>query len=164
MMPSLVLAGVSFKKEIWTILIVLGAVMAMPIVGLVSLSGVSSEKTSALFLYTGPVSTVDTYDFGQCTYWAALRRTQAGHPIPSSWGNANTWAIRASSNGYVVDHVPEVGAIMETTAGPYGHVAYVESVGSDGLWTISEMNFKGWDVVDNRTLPAGEAAMYSFIH
>jgi surface antigen len=164
MMPSLPLVRVSFKKEIWVVLITLGVVTSLPIVGLVSLSEVSSQKTSEVSLYTGPVSTVDTYDFGECTYWAALRREQSGHAIPNSWGNANTWAIRAAAAGYLVDHVPEVGAIMETTAGPYGHVAYVESVGMDGSWTISEMNFKGWDMVDSRSLASSYAGEYSFIH
>jgi surface antigen len=80
-----------------------------------------------------------------------------------------TGSVLAAANarvaGYAVDHVPAVGAIMQTTAGPFGHVAFVESVNSaDSSWTISEMNFKGWDVTDNRTFLASVAIMYNFIH
>jgi len=53
---------------------------------------------------------------------------------------------------------------MQTDAGPLGHVAFVESVGADGSWTISEINYKGWDEVDSRTLPAAAAKQYNFIH
>jgi surface antigen len=157
MMP-LYLIKVSFKKEIWIVLIVMGLVMSLPLVALASLSDVSPQKVSNISLYTGPISTVDTYDFGERTYWAALQREQVGKPIPNTWGNANTWAIRASADGYRVDHSPAVDAVMETTAAEFGHVAFVENVGADGSWTISEMNYKGWDVVDERTLPAIEAA------
>ena len=31
---------------------------------------------------------------------------------------------------------------MQTTQGGYGHVAYVESVNSDGSVTVSEMNYQ----------------------
>jgi surface antigen len=164
MMPALALAPLSFKKEIWVVLITLGVIVLLPIVTLASTSNYSSDKTSALSLYTGPISTTDTYYYGQCTYWAALRRQQTGKPIPNDWGNANTWAVNARLAGYLVDQVPAVGAIMETTSGPFGHVAFVESVRDDGSWTVSEMNFKGWDVTDNRTLPAAAAKQYSFIH
>ena len=165
MMPAIGLAKVSFKKEIWIVMVSLAVIVALPLVALASTSSYSSEKTSALSLYTGPVSTTDTYFFGQCTYWAALRREQIGKPVPNDWGNANTWAINARVAGYLVDHVPAVGAVMETTAGQFGHVAFVESVDADnGSWTISEMNYKGWDVTDNRTLPAAFAFQYNFIH
>jgi len=165
MMPALALATVSFKKEIWVVLIALGVIFSLPLVTLASTSSFSSDKTSALSLYTGPVSTTDTYYFGQCTYWAALRRQQTGNPIPNNWGNANTWAVNARLAGYQVDHIPAVGAVMQTTAGPFGHVAFVESVNSgEGSWAISEMNFKGWDVTDSRTFSAAEANDYSFIH
>jgi surface antigen len=53
---------------------------------------------------------------------------------------------------------------MQTGAGPLGHVAFVENVAPDGTWTISEMNFKGWDEVDSRTMKSKMAADYNFIH
>jgi surface antigen len=165
MNPAIIFGAVSFRKEISVVLITLGAIISLPIVALVASSEYSKDKTSTVALYTGPISVTDTYDFGYCTYWVALRREQTGHPIPDNWGNANTWAYYAETTGYRVDHVPEVGAIMQTTAGPLGHVAYVESVDPvDGSWTISEMNFKGWDVSDIRALTAVDALSYNFIH
>jgi surface antigen len=110
--------------------------------------------------------TTNTYAWGNCTYWVSYRRAQVGDPIPNSWGNAATWAPRAAQDGYLVDHHPSPGAIMQTpySAGGLGHVAYVESVDQDGTWHISEMNVLGLDVVDHRSLTALAAADYSFIH
>jgi surface antigen len=95
-----------------------------------------------------------------------ILRAQIGEPIPSSWGNAATWAIRAAADGYLVNNTPSYGAIMQISNvdGGLGHVAFVESVSPDGSWTISEMNVKGLDVVDQKTLSAAAAASYSFIH
>lgn len=105
----------------------------------------------------------NTYAFGNCTYWAAGRRAQLGHPIPNTWGDAAYWAINAEEEGYTVDHNPSVGSIMQTSGGE-GHVAIVERVDPTGYWTISEMNYQGFNVVDYRTLPPSMAAYYSFIH
>jgi surface antigen len=157
--------AVSFKRELQVVLFSLAVLLSLPIVAIVSVTDVSALTAPTVTLYTGPISVTDTYDFGYCTYWAALRRQETGRPIPNTWGNANTWASNAGNLGYGLDHVPSIGAIMQTTAGEFGHVAYVESVNPvDGSWTISEMNFKAWDQVDNRTLPARAASTYYFIH
>jgi surface antigen len=49
-------------------------------------------------------------------------------------------------------------------AGGLGHVAFVESVSTDGTWYISEMNAVGFDEVDYKTMPSSAATEYSFIH
>ena len=108
--------------------------------------------------------TDDLYAPGNCTYWAALRRGQTGEAIPNTWGDAYEWAGRAEADGYTVDHIPTVGAIMQTSGGSLGHVAYVENVNANGTWHISEMNVVGLGVVDYRTMPASAAADYEFIH
>jgi len=112
------------------------------------------------------IDAIDPYAWGNCTWWAYLRRAQVNDPIPGSWGNAATWAVRAAADGYVVDHHPTPGAIMQTpdSAGGLGHVAFVESVDSDGTWHISEMNVLGLNIVDRRTESAAAAANYNFIH
>ncbi len=157
--------AVSFKKELWIILATLIMLLSLPVIALFSVTDVSALKDPAITLYSGPLATTNTYDFGYCTYWAALRREQSGRPIPNSWGNANTWAMRAVAQGYNVDTMPAVGAVMQTSTGPLGHVAYVERVDPvSGDWTITEMNFKAWDQVDQRTVPARNAAQYFFIH
>ena len=146
-------------------LISLGVITSLPIIALASVLNVNVFQDNSIQLYTGAISTTDTYDYGYCTYWSSLRREQTGKPIPNNWGNANTWSFNAIIQGYKVDHNPTAGAIMQTSAGQLGHVAYVESVSpSDGSWTISEMNYKGWDVVDNRTLKASDTINYNFIH
>lgn len=165
MKPLLIVGVVSFKKEIAIVLVSLAVIVSLPVVALASVMDKGQLQNPVIQLYTGPISVTNTYDFGYCTYWVALRREQTGHPIANNWGNANTWAYNAFSQGYSVDHTPRAGSVMQTTAGPLGHVAYVESVNpADGSWTISEMNYKGWDEVDNRTLPAKVARDYSFIH
>ena len=102
------------------------------------------------------------YYYGECTWYAYNRRVQLGLPVGSFWGNANTWAIRASSAGFVVNHTPSVGAIFQTTAGSYGHVGVVESVNPDGTITISEMNYSGWAQINRRTI--SNPGSYNYIH
>jgi len=111
-------------------------------------------------------ATIDAYAWGNCTWWASMRRAQIGDPIPNTWGNAATWAVRAARGGYTVDHHPTPGAIMQlsNTAGGLGHVAFVESVDPDGSWHISEMNVLGLNVIDHKTEPPAAAGWYNFIH
>lgn len=126
-----------------------------------------TSLTQTIGLYEGPAVSGDTYAWGNCTYWVFYLRQQAGDPIPTNWGNAATWAVNAVLQGYLVDHTPSVGSIMQT---PYvdnglGHVAYVTKVDpTTGAWTISEMNVEGLDVVDTTTYPASAAANFNFIH
>ncbi len=65
---------------------------------------------------------------------------RVGGKIGSTWGNASNWANAAARAGYTVNNTPKAGAIMQTTQGAYGHVAYVESVNSNGSVRVSEMN------------------------
>jgi surface antigen len=108
----------------------------------------------------------DEYAPGNCTYWAYARRAQVGEPIPNTWGNASTWAFYAQIGGYLVDHTPTRGAIMQISDvdNNLGHVAFVESVDPDGTWNISEMNVLGLYIVDHKAMPASAAADYNFIH
>lgn len=126
----------------------------------------SAATTSGFSFGASPVFGGNGYAYGYCTYWAASRRAQVGRPVPNNWGNAATWADGARAMGMRVDRVPEVGAVMQNGGGwgGLGHVAFVERVNPDGSWTISEMNFSGWNVVDQRTLSAADAASYNFIH
>lgn len=105
------------------------------------------------------------YTEGQCTWYVFDRRSQAGKPISTYWSDAKNWATNAANDGYQVDHSPEVGAIMQSVPGVYGHVAYVERVNGDGSILISEMNYtNGPYNTDYRTIPASEVSSYSFIH
>jgi len=75
----------------------------------------------------------------ECVSWAGWRRQQLGRPV-YGWGNANQWDDGARAAGFRVDSTPEVGAVAQTDAGFYGHVAVVEAV-NGGSVTVSEMNY-----------------------
>ncbi|MFS8119841.1 MAG: LysM peptidoglycan-binding domain-containing protein [Microcoleus sp.] len=114
--------------------------------------------STAMTLYGG-----NTYDYGYCTYYVFNKRAAIGRPVGSNWGNAVSWASYARSAGITVDHAPSAGAVLQNGGG-YGHVAFVEQVNADGSVRVSEMNFVGWNKISSRTLSAGEAAGYNFIH
>lgn len=103
------------------------------------------------------------YAPGNCTWYAYERRMQLGRPIGSFWGNGTAWASSARAAGFTVNNTPLPGSIMQNGGG-YGHVAIVESVDGAGNVTVSEMNYAGYNVISSRTLSAGQAAGYNFIH
>lgn len=100
------------------------------------------------------------YTSGQCTYYAFSKRPDLGN----TWGNANNWANAAAQAGYKVNNNPAAGSILQSTAGGYGHVAYVDRVNSDGSIQVSEMNYQGVGVVSSRTISASAAKSYNYIH
>lgn len=95
------------------------------------------------------------YDYGWCTWHAANRRRQIGHPIPSNLGNANTWASLAAQAGMNVSSTPTEGAVAYYKfIGGLGHVGFVEKDNGDGTFWISDMNYYGVSQI-NGTVPAG---------
>lgn len=92
-----------------------------------------------------PTDFGNSYPVGQCT-WGVKELA----PWASNWwGNANTWAINASNQGYVVGSVPAVGAIAVWDGGEYGHVAYVTDVQSDGTIQVLEANYNRQKQINN---------------
>lgn len=85
------------------------------------------------------------YDWGQCTWHVFNRRAAVGRGISTYWWNANNWDNAAARDGYRVDYSPAVGAIAQSDAGYYGHVAFVERVNSSGSILVSEMNYSAGD-------------------
>jgi len=104
---------------------------------------------------------VDTFPYGQCTYYIASRRAV-------TWGgNAGDWWW--SARGHRPEgEVPVQGAIVVFNIGWVGHVAYVEHVNLDGTFTVSEMNYGagggGWGRVDYRTISASDPAILGYIY
>jgi surface antigen len=103
-------------------------------------------------------ATGNRFAFGFCTWYVYNRK-----PVP--WlGNANAWFSQAMAYGWRTGQTPAPGAIMVTAESGFGHVAYVESVNSDGSWRVSEMNFTAWDVVDYRTITRGSIPLIGFVY
>jgi N-acetylmuramoyl-L-alanine amidase len=110
----------------------------------------ATTQVSQTVTYQGTVAGVGgRFPYGYCTWWVAHKRF-----VP--WiGDAWQWWFNAQSFGFAEGQVPQVGAIMVqgiSWTSPVGHVAYVESVNADGSFTVSEMNYGRWGVVDYRTI------------
>lgn len=119
-----------------------------------------------------PVNTGDfgnAYPWGQCTWWAYVRRHQLGLAAASHFGNGGQWAYTARVLGYAVTSKPGVGDVVvfapgqEGADGYYGHVAIVEHVNDDGSILISESNVRGLGVISNRVIPAGSVPFLQYI-
>ena len=107
----------------------------------------------------GEASVSNHFPAGWCTYYVASRRN-----VPW-WGDAIDWWPNARAYGYAEGQAPAVGAIMVTRESvQYGHVAFVESVNADGSWTVSEMNYKGWNIQSQRTIRPGQVPLVGFIY
>ncbi|WP_427814948.1 NlpC/P60 family protein (plasmid) [Enterococcus sp. 22-H-5-01] len=108
------------------------------------------------------------YPMGQCTWGAYNRMAQLGHKIEGfsgDGGNGGFWGATAKSKGYtVVKGKPQVGWAASFYGGlagstpPYGHIAVVEYVNSDGSMLVSETNVvtpgsgtRSWRVIDKAT-------------
>lgn len=162
------------KKQAGLVLISMAVILLLPSAAVFSMgeeslqflsAAPSAEAAETLGFYMGGPVPGDTYEWGNCTYWVYALRLWAGHPIGGFWGNANHWDESALKEGYVVNHIPAVGAIFQTDEGAWGHVAYVTNIDTaTGKWTISEMNAPHLNVVSSRTFPAQAAASYDFIH
>lgn len=127
-----------------------------------SASGSGSRLSRNVYASAG-----NRYAAGNCTWYAYERRAQLGRPVGSFWGNANTWASSARAAGYLVNRTPEAGAVLVDQAGYFGHVAVVERVLPNGDVYITEMNnyaYGGFNIVNDRTISAGQAAAYLYIH
>ncbi len=105
------------------------------------------------------------YANGQCTSWAWYKMNQIGKTLPSTLGNANTWASRAAAAGWTVSRTPVAGSVFQTSSGWYGHVGYVESVNGDGSITVTEMNYSYVSGrVTRSTIPASAVGNFYYIY
>jgi surface antigen len=107
------------------------------------------------------VSNGNTYSYGYCTWYVYNRRMELGSPVSSNLGNAYTWSIITNT---IDNHNPTVGSVVVMKdVSYYGHVGVVEKIEDNGDIVISEMNYIGWNVMNTRTISAGQAALYSYI-
>lgn len=125
----------------------------------------SSSSTTGVNYGYARVSAGNRYAPGNCTWYAYERRAQMGRPIGSLWGNAYSWASSARMAGFEVNQTPAPGAVFQTSfgGGGYGHVGIVERVDDQNIY-VSDMNYAGYNVVSQRTIPRSALGGYNFIH
>lgn len=118
------------------------------------------------------------YQFQQCTWWVANRWKMLGLHVDHHMGNGVDWAASAKKHGYPTGDTPRLGAIVSmsggvlgASAGPYGHVAVVEQIDSDGSIWVSEsgtgvFNTYGAPIVDRYSKAALDASKgrYAYIY
>lgn len=127
------------------------------------------NSTDITFLYTNTASTSpgNRNSWGNCTWYVWERRNQLGGSWvlpPEPIGDAWSWSIQLGKFGYSVDRKPSYGAIMQNGY-PNMHVAFVESVESNGDVIVSEMNYYGYNKVNKRRIAAaGATSNYNYIH
>lgn len=119
------------------------------------------DRSTLNFLNHKPDSSKNLYLQGQCTYYAFQRRMALGRPIHNHWGDAKHWYAHARAQGYQVSTSPQLGAIMVSQEGPFGHVAIVEAIKSKAI-VVSEMNWVAPFVVNHRVIESYE--QFYFIH
>jgi len=126
------------------------------------------NSTDIMYLYTNtaPTSNGNRSDWGNCTWYAWERRNQLGGAwtLPSEpIGDAWSWSIYLGRAGYRIDRKPSFGAIMQNGY-PNMHVAFVESVESNGDVIVSEMNYYGYNKVNKRRIASAGVSNYNYIH
>lgn len=102
----------------------------------------------------------------QCTYYAAFQWPGRNGQGVTWSDNAAGWIADARSQGYQISSTPSVGAIAVWGAqagySGFGHVGIVTAVTSNS-YTVSEQNFKGAGIVDQRTIPWPDSKSAGFI-
>ena len=97
----------------------------------------------------------------ECTSFAAWALASRNGFVMPFFANARDWGARAVARGFAVNRTPAAGSIAWSTAGTYGHVAYVQSVGPGGVH-IEEYNRDFHGNYSSRVVPA--AAFTGYIH
>ena len=156
--------GFSFRKSV-------KKVVPFLVVGLMLSAGESVHANSSYArgddypaYYKNGSQTIDKWRMysRQCTSFAAFRLSSVnGFELPGAYGNAGEWGYRARREGYRVDNTPAIGSIAWSTAGGYGHVAWVSNVMGDNI-EIEEYNYDYKGNYNKRIVKASK--MTGFIH
>lgn len=102
-------------------------------------------------------NTSGSYPVGQCTWYAFNRVAQLGGRVDDYMGNGGDWATTGRRLGYQVSQTPKAGTLISFSHGTagsnpqYGHVAFVEAVGPQGI-LISEGNVVGGTTISYRVI------------
>lgn len=119
--------------------------------------------------YRGQTSGVDPWSFykGECTSFVAWRLNNRNnidfhnHYRGEHFGNANSWDTAARNSGITVNGTPTVGAVGQSDAGTFGHVAWVQAVHTDGTVTVEEYNKGGTGAYSTRRV---SASSFEYLH
>lgn len=117
--------------------------------GLLPLSMSAEEQcnvqTTECFGYTSTTShfvcNYCPYHSGNCTWWAAYKRPDIAAAITGSGWDGGQWYDKLKNLGFSVGPEPRAGAVVEFSKP--GHEAYVESVGDNEVFNVSEMDAYG---------------------
>ncbi len=117
------------------------------------------------YMQNGPFPKYWSYSYNaltpfQCTWWANGRASmyleQYGtkyKKYPTQMGNGGEYyRINASNGWFNYGNTPKVNSIISWAGNPYGHVAYVEGVTSDGIWISDAGSGVTWRGVRKITL------------
>lgn len=116
--------------------LVVGSQIVVPNGFVRGLSTATQIRSASFPWGSSPIYGYNGYDYGYCTWYVANRL-----PVPSNWGNANTWDNLAPMSGWSVSTAPKAGAVAQSNRGYFGHVAVVEAVSPDGtMIKYSDMN------------------------
>jgi len=125
------------------------------------------DCTQSRWIINGSAADPWGFILRNCTSFVAWRLTHdngmldfSNHMRGGHFGDARQWDENALSLGYLVDAVPAVGAVAQTDAGTYGHVAYVKAVGRDTV-TIEEYNHVVAGGYSVRTVPTSD---FHYLH
>jgi hypothetical protein len=102
----------------------------------------------------------------QCTYFAAFQWPGRGGQGVTWSDNAAGWIADARQQGFQVSSGPSVGAIAvwgaQSGYSQFGHVGIVTAV-TPNSYTVSEQNYKGAGIIDQRTVPWPDSRSAGFI-
>lgn len=110
------------------------------------------------------------YYYRECVDFVAwrLNRDQGstGAPFKWTWGNltpgggsAYAWAGQWASHGWVTSSTPVPGSVAWFNG---NHVAYVQSVNSDGTVSLEEYNWGNDHAYHTRTIPASSVPLFLY--
>jgi len=125
---------------------------------------------SSAWCKNGSIYSARGYAYRNCTDFVAWKLQSLGVPDSKTrgLGNGGEWAANAMGRaGVTVNNVPAYGAaaVMPSTSNnPYGHVAFVEAVNSNGTITISEYNYGWGGTYNQRTATAASMGFTQFVH
>lgn len=99
----------------------------------------------------------------ECVSYTAFKVAVSGRYMPywGGRGNAKQWPDNARAAGIPVDGTPHSGDVAISTAGPYGHAMYVESVNGNGTINVSQYNYGNNGEYSTMTI---SSAGLQFIH